>query len=68
MLFLKAAMAAKQKRKRVTRRIRAELMRIPWNAKQLACDRCGATEPVPPDLLFRLRLKTCLNCLTAHTP
>jgi hypothetical protein len=60
-------MAAK-KRKRSPRKIRAELMRIPWNAKQLACDRCGATEPVPSDLLFRLRLKTCINCLTAHTP
>jgi len=57
-------MAAK-KRKRAPRKIRAELIRIPWNAKQLACDRCGATESVPPNLLFRLRLKTCLNCLTA---
>jgi hypothetical protein len=40
-------------------------MRIPWNAKQLACDSCGETEPVPPDLLLRFRLKTCLSCLAA---
>jgi hypothetical protein len=40
-------------------------MRIPWNAKQIACDSCGETEAVRPDLLLRFRLKTCLSCLTA---
>ena len=46
-------------------RVRAEFVRISWNAKQLACDSCGETEPVPPDLLLRFRLKTCLSCLAA---
>jgi hypothetical protein len=45
--------------------MRAEFMRIPWNAKRIACDSCGETELVPPDLLLRFRLKTCLSCLTA---
>jgi hypothetical protein len=49
------------------RRVRAEFVRIPWNAKQLACDSCGETEPVPPDLLLRVRLKTCLPCLSARS-
>jgi hypothetical protein len=59
-----AIRAAPQKRNK-RRRIRAEFMRIPWNAKQIACDSCGETEPVPPDLLLRFRLKTCLSCLAA---
>jgi hypothetical protein len=59
-----AIRAAPQKRNK-RRRIRAEFMRIPWNAKRIACDSCGETEPVPPDLLLRFRLKTCLSCLTA---
>lgn len=59
-----AIRAAPQRRSK-RRRIRAEFMRIPWNAQQIACDSCGETEPVQPDLLFRFRLKTCLSCLTA---
>ena len=59
------AIRAAPRTRRKPRRIRAEFMRIPWNAKQLACDRCGETEPVPPDLLLRFRLKTCLSCLAA---
>ena len=51
--------------RRKTRRIRAEFVRIPWNAKRIACDSCGKTEPVPRELLLRFRLKTCLSCLTA---
>jgi len=51
--------------RRKSRRIRAEFVRIPWNAKRLACDSCGESEPVPGDLLLRFRLKTCLSCLTA---
>lgn len=51
--------------RRKTRRVRAEYVRIPWNAKRIACDSCGESEPVPGDLLLRFRLKTCLNCLTA---
>lgn len=47
------------------RRVRAEYVRIPWNAKRIACDSCGETEPVPGDQLLRFRLKTCLSCLTA---
>jgi hypothetical protein len=46
-------------------RVRAEFARIPWNAKQLVCNRCGNTESVPPDLLLRFRLRTCLPCLVA---
>jgi hypothetical protein len=65
MLLLTAMAANARKLKRAVRKIRGELMRIPWNAKQLACDRCSATEPVPPDLLFRIRLRTCRNCLSA---
>jgi hypothetical protein len=42
-------------------------MRIPWNAKRIACDCCGEAEPVPGDLLLRFRLKTCLSCLMALT-
>jgi hypothetical protein len=53
------------RRRSKRRRIRAEFMRIPWNAKQIACDSCGETEAVPPDLLLRFRLKTCLSCLAA---
>jgi hypothetical protein len=45
--------------------MRAEYVRIPWNAKRIACDSCGESEPVPGDLLLRFRLKTCLSCLTA---
>ena len=52
-------------RARRKRRVRAEYVRIPWNAKRIACDSCGETEPVPGDLLLRFRLKTCLSCLTA---
>lgn len=53
-------------RKRPRReRIRAEYLRIPWNAKRIACDSCGESEPVPDNLLLRFRLKTCLSCLTA---
>jgi hypothetical protein len=59
------AIRAAPRRRSKRRRIRAEFMRIPWNAQQIACDSCGETEPVPPDLLFRFRLKTCLSCLTA---
>jgi hypothetical protein len=59
------AIRAAPRTKRKRRRVRAEFMRIPWNAKQLACDSCGETEPVPPDLLLRFRLKTCLSCLAA---
>jgi hypothetical protein len=61
MTAIRAAPRTKLKR----RRVRAEFMRIPWNAKQLACDSCGETEPVPRDLLLRFRLKTCLSCLAA---
>jgi hypothetical protein len=60
------AIRAAPRTKRKRRRVRAEFMRIPWNAKQLACDSCGETEPVPPDLLLRFRLKTCLSCLAAR--
>lgn len=56
---------AAQRTRRKSRRIRAEFVRIPWNAKRLACDNCGESEPVPGDLLLRFRLKTCLSCLTA---
>jgi hypothetical protein len=59
------AIRAAPRRRSKRRRIYAEFMRIPWNAKQIACDSCGETEPVPPDLLLRYRLKTCLSCLTA---
>ena len=52
-------------RARPKRRVRAEYVRIPWNAKRIACDSCGESEPVPGDLLLRFRLKTCLSCLTA---
>lgn len=52
-------------RARRKRRVRAEYVRIPWNAKRIACDSCGESEPVPGDLLLRFRLKTCLSCLTA---
>lgn len=48
------------------RRVCAVYVRIPWNAKRLACDTCGQSEPVPPDLLLRYRLKTCSPCLTAR--
>jgi hypothetical protein len=48
------------------RGVRAEFIRIPWNAKRLARDSCGQSEPVPPDLLLRFRLKTCSACLTAR--
>jgi hypothetical protein len=51
--------------RRKRRRIQAEYVRIPWNAKRIACDSCGESEPVPGDLLLRFRLKTCLSCLTA---
>jgi len=53
------------RRTRRERRVRAEYVRIPWNAKRIACNSCGETEPVPGDLLLRFRLKTCLSCLTA---
>jgi len=59
------AIRAAPRRRRKRRGIRAEFVRIPWNAKRLACDSCGETEPVPGDLLLRFRLKTCLSCLTA---
>ncbi|HEV7486298.1 MAG TPA: hypothetical protein VGQ65_11510 [Thermoanaerobaculia bacterium] len=59
------AIRAAPRMRRKRQRIRAEFMRIPWNAKQIACDSCGETEPVPSDLLLRFRLKTCLSCLTA---
>ena len=55
----------RRRTRRKRRRVRAEFMRIPWNAKRIACDSCGETEPVPGDLLLRFRLKTCLSCLTA---
>jgi len=58
--FVSAKRAVRRKR-----RMRAEYVRIPWNAKRIACDSCGETEPVPGDLLLRFRLKTCLSCLTA---
>ena len=61
---MSAARAAPRTRRR-KHRIRAEYVRIPWNAKRIACDSCGETEPVPGDLLLRFRLKTCLSCLTA---
>jgi hypothetical protein len=54
-----------RRRTRRKRRVRAEYVRIPWNAKRIACDSCGESEPVPGDLLLRFRLKTCLSCLTA---
>jgi hypothetical protein len=54
-----------KRRTRRKRRVRAEYVRIPWNAKRLACDKCGESEPVPGDLLLRFRRKTCLSCLTA---
>jgi hypothetical protein len=59
-----AKRAARRQRKQ-RRRIRAEYVRIPWNAKRIACDSCGETEPVPGDLLLRFRLKTRLSSLTA---
>jgi hypothetical protein len=59
------AIRAAPRTRRKRRRILAKFVRIPWNAKQLACDRCGETEAVPLDLLLRFRLKTCLSCLTA---
>jgi hypothetical protein len=61
MTAIRAAPRARRRR----RPIRAEFVRIPWNAKRIVCDSCGETEAVPPDLLLRFRLKTCLSCLTA---
>ena len=62
--FVSAKRAAQHARRK-RRHVRAEYVRIPWNAKRIACDSCGETEPVPGDLLLRFRLKTCLSCLTA---
>lgn len=60
-----SARRAAPRTRRKTRRIRAEHVRIPWNAKRIACNSCGESEPVPGDLLLRFRPKTCLSCLTA---
>jgi hypothetical protein len=57
----------RRRTRRKRRRAHVEFMRIPWNAKQLACDTCGEREPVPPDLLLRFRLKTCVSCLAARS-
>ena len=61
--FVSAKRTAQRTRRK--RRVHAEFVRNPWNAKRIACNSCGDLEPVPGDLLLRFRLKTCLSCLTA---